>query len=368
MIAPDSLSRWQNAVPYATPLMLAPLAWLCAYWGGWAVLLVPIVTWNTYTTLDSVLGLQTDNADPNTPDERLFWYKAITAVWPPIQFVTLFGLIWFTTRADHLSTIELIGIFFGVGVITGTLGINYSHGLAEACHAHGLPLVVWEIDPSTDVLRPCATPTDHARVFTYRRANLDGWRRAGFAPTYLPLAADPQRRRPVDLSPQERARFGGPVAFVGSSGVGKTSLLNALMGEEAGSVGAVRDSDRRGQHTTTRRELHQLPGGGLLLDTPGMRELALWDEAGIDAVFADIVALAEQCRFRDCGHDGEPGCAVAAAVEAGELDPGRLVGWHKLRREAERQALRRDVAASRQERRRFAKVIKEAKKIGLRKR
>ena len=130
MIAPDTLSRWQSALPYATPiLLLAPLAWACAYWGGWAVLLVPLVTWNTYTTLDGVLGLQTENADPETPDSKLFWYRTITSVWPPIQFVTLFGLIWYGTRADHLGTAELIGLFFGIGVITGTLGINYSHEL-----------------------------------------------------------------------------------------------------------------------------------------------------------------------------------------------------------------------------------------------
>lgn len=129
MIAPETLSRWQSALPFATSFMLAPLAWLCAYWGGWAILLVPMVTWNTYTTLDSVLGLQTENADPDTPETRLFWYKAITMAWVPLQFVTLFGLIWYATRAEHLGTIELIGLFFGVGVITGTLGINYSHEL-----------------------------------------------------------------------------------------------------------------------------------------------------------------------------------------------------------------------------------------------
>ena len=175
----------------------------------------------------------------------------------------------------------------------------------------------------------------------------------------------------LDLGIDDLAAYAGPgqtVGFVGSSGVGKTSLINAMMGAEAGSVGEVRAGDRRGKHTTTRRELHQLPGGGLLLDTPGMRELALWDDAGIDEVFADIVAHGEGCRFRDCGHAGEPGCAVQAAVDDGELAAERLASWHKLQREVASQALRRDVAASRQERRRFAKVIKEAKKVGLRKR
>jgi ribosome biogenesis GTPase len=175
----------------------------------------------------------------------------------------------------------------------------------------------------------------------------------------------------LDLGLDELAAYARPghtVGFVGSSGVGKTSLLNALLGDETGAVGPVRASDGRGQHTTTRRELHRLPGGGLLLDTPGMRELALWSDAGIDDVFADIVALAEGCRFRDCSHATEPGCAVVAAVHDGELAEERLASFLKLRHEAERQALRRDTAAHRAERKRFAKVVKEAKRVGLRKR
>ena len=129
MIAPDTLSRWQSALPFATALLLVPLIWVCAHYGGWSVLLIPIVTWNAYTLLDVVLGQNLENADPDTEEGDLFWYKLLTWIWAPIQFVTLFGMIWYATRADHLSAIEMIGLFFGIGVVTGTLGINYSHEL-----------------------------------------------------------------------------------------------------------------------------------------------------------------------------------------------------------------------------------------------
>ncbi|RBY82629.1 ribosome small subunit-dependent GTPase A [Blastococcus sp. TF02A-26] len=134
-------------------------------------------------------------------------------------------------------------------------------------------------------------------------------------------------------------------ALVGPSGVGKSSLVNALLGEVAAATGEVREADRRGRHTTTARELHRLTGGGLLVDTPGMRELGLADDEGIDTAYADVAELAGACRFRDCAHGGEPGCAVTAAVDAGALDAGRLRGWRKLQAEAHRQALRSDARA-----------------------
>jgi ribosome biogenesis GTPase len=116
----------------------------------------------------------------------------------------------------------------------------------------------------------------------------------------------------------------------------------------------VRDSDGRGRHTTTARELHQLPGGGLLIDTPGMRELALHDDTeGVATAFADVEELAAGCRFRDCGHRGEPGCAVAAAIDAGVLDPARFLAWRKLAAEAHRQVLRVDARARALERTRL---------------
>lgn len=128
-------------------------------------------------------------------------------------------------------------------------------------------------------------------------------------------------------------RPGRTVALVGSSGVGKTTLTNTLTGQAA-ATGAIRESDARGRHTTTSRALHALAQGGWLIDTPGMRSLGMTDAAdGIDTVFAEVTDLLGQCRFRDCTHRHEPGCAILAAVAEGRLDAGRLARWEKLKRE-----------------------------------
>jgi ribosome small subunit-dependent GTPase A len=146
---------------------------------------------------------------------------------------------------------------------------------------------------------------------------------------------------------------GRTAAMVGPSGVGKSSLANALAGRRLAATQEIRD-DGKGRHTTTARELHLLPGGGLLVDTPGMRELALYDDAdGVDTAYADVAELALQCRYRDCGHRSEPGCAVAAAIEDGRLDPARFLAWRKLQAEAHRQLLRVDARARAAERARL---------------
>jgi ribosome biogenesis GTPase len=149
---------------------------------------------------------------------------------------------------------------------------------------------------------------------------------------------------------------GVTIGLVGSSGVGKSSLANRLLGREVQATAGIDDNDR-GRHTTTRRELLVLPGGGLLIDTPGMRELGLTDDdGGLDATFADVAALAARCRFADCHHAGEPGCAVLAAIDDGELDPGRLASFHKLEREVAAAARRGDPIAAAKERQRWKTI------------
>jgi ribosome biogenesis GTPase len=139
---------------------------------------------------------------------------------------------------------------------------------------------------------------------------------------------------------------GRTAALLGSSGVGKSSIANALIGEERLPTREVRESDSRGRHTTTGRQMVLMPGGGILIDTPGMRELQLWDAGeSVAGAFADIDALAGSCRFRDCRHQSEPGCAVAAAVAGGSLPAVRLESFRKLQDEQDHQATQQDERA-----------------------
>jgi ribosome biogenesis GTPase len=160
-----------------------------------------------------------------------------------------------------------------------------------------------------------------------------------------------------------RARFGPgtTIALLGASGAGKSTLINALIGEDRLRVGDIR-RDGKGRHTTTRRELVPTPEGALLLDTPGMRELQLWTgEEEVEQSFDDIAELAADCRFRDCHHATEPGCAVRQAVETGQLDAGRLANYHKMAAEARFLDARTDRLAA-LERKRSDKVLNKAAK------
>lgn len=152
---------------------------------------------------------------------------------------------------------------------------------------------------------------------------------------------------------------GQTVALIGSSGVGKSTLTNHFLGVPHQATQTVREDDSRGRHTTTGRHLLPLPSGALLIDTPGMRELQLWTTSeGLEATFADIEELAEDCRFRDCRHQGEPGCAVEGAVAAGDLSGDRLHSYHKLQREQQWLDQRHDARAALNSKRRWKTIHK----------
>lgn len=157
---------------------------------------------------------------------------------------------------------------------------------------------------------------------------------------------------------------GETIVLLGSSGVGKSTMVNRLMGHAIQDVREVRESDSRGRHTTSVRQIFALPGGALLMDTPGLRELQLWDaEEGILHAFADIDALAAQCRFTNCNHKAEPGCAVQAALLAGTVALERLENWHKLRREMAFLQRKIDPAARQEEKQRIKQLIRGVRKM-----
>ena len=158
-----------------------------------------------------------------------------------------------------------------------------------------------------------------------------------------------------------RIQTGTTAVLLGSSGVGKSTLVNRFVGHELMAVQETRINDDEGRHTTSHRELIELPGGGMVIDTPGIRELQLWDGGGIDEAFSDVDELAGECRFNDCRHTSEPGCAVLAAVQSGELPSERFDSWRKLQRELRAIAIRHDARLRKEERRRWQQITRDAR-------
>ena len=204
-------------------------------------------------------------------------------------------------------------------------------------------VVAWESGAAPVVL------LNKADVIQDPQACVDAVRAlAPAVPIYAVSCQSPETLDPM----RQHLGFGRTGALLGSSGVGKSTIVNRLLGQDLLRTHEVRQDDSRGRHTSTHRQLVTLADGSLLIDTPGMRELQLWDSGGLVETFTDIAALGESCRFRNCRHGGEPGCAVAAAVASGELTQARLDSFQKLSVEQDHLERQQDQRALIEEKRR----------------
>ncbi|MFF9277486.1 ribosome small subunit-dependent GTPase A [Streptomyces griseosporeus] len=210
-------------------------------------------------------------------------------------------------------------------VIAVSLGVELDLGRIERFLA-----LAWESGAQPVVVLTKADLVPDAVTLSYLAQDVETT-----APGVPVLTVSAERREGLDVL--AAVVSGGTSVLLGQSGAGKSTLANALLGDDVMDVQATRDVDGKGRHTTTTRNLLVLPGGSVLIDTPGLRGVGLWDaETGVGQVFAEIEELAEDCRFHDCAHESEPGCAVLAAIDAGELPARRLESYRKLKRENQR--------------------------------
>jgi ribosome biogenesis GTPase len=210
--------------------------------------------------------------------------------------------------------------------------------------------VAWEGGAAPVVVLNKADISDDVEACTRQVGSI------GFGVPIHPISAT--ENRGLDVF-QRYLGKGKTAAFLGSSGVGKSTIINILLGEDRLEIAPVREYDKKGRHTTVDREMILLPTGGIVIDTPGMRELAMWsDEDGLARTFDDVEKLACGCRFRDCRHQGEPGCAVQQAIEDGNLDARRLQSYLKLKKELALLSIRKDQRAKLDAKKRWKDIAK----------
>ncbi|MER5611708.1 ribosome small subunit-dependent GTPase A [Streptomyces sp. NPDC002215] len=238
------------------------------------------------------------------------------------------------TNVDHIVICLSLAVDFDLGRVERFLALAMSSSSGDALLEGGGPAGNGAAEPIVVLTKADLVPD--ATTLSYLVQDIEG-----VAPGVQVLTVSSTTGEGVDVF--SAIVSGGTSVLLGASGAGKSTLANTLLGHDVMEVQAARDVDGKGRHTTTTRNLLLLPSGGVLIDTPGLRGVGLWDaEAGVGQVFSEIEELAEQCRFHDCAHESEPGCAVLAAIEDGSLHERRLDSFRKLIRENQRIAAKTD--------------------------